>query len=436
MSTPRVSAVRGTNDILPDAVHRWQWLEGLARERFRAYGFDEIRTPIFEVSELFAKHIGESTEIVEKEMYSFQDRKGRDLSLRPEGTAGVVRAYLEHRLAAAGGLVKLYYIGPMFRYERPQEGRSRQFHQIGVEALGSMSPHTDFEIISLIYDLYRTAGLKALEISLNNVGSPECKARFTRALVAYLEPQKSALCPDCLRRLEKNPLRVMDCKVETCRQCVAQAPRLRESLSPECLQRYETVQGLLTRAGVPFRENDRLVRGLDYYNETVFEVSCPLLGAKDAIAGGGRYNHLVESLGGPPTGAAGFGIGIERTLLALERDGALPAEPGADVFVAYTGPDLLPEAFAAARALRALGLRTEVPHEARSLKNQFKAANLRRARYVVLVGEEEKAAGKLRIKNMESGGEELLDAGALDPWARTNFSLQTVNPHSRSEGKT
>ena len=417
MATEKIKALRGTNDILPDAVHNWQFAEGTAREVFGAYGFREIRTPIFELTGLFIKNIGETTEIVEKEMYSFKDKKGRDLSLRPEGTACVVRALIEHSLPCSGPGQKLFYIGPMFRYERPQEGRSRQFHQIGAETIGGTNPYADFELICLLSDFLATAGLRNFNIQINNVGSPECKQRYTQKLLAFLEPSRGALCPDCQRRMTANPLRILDCKVPECKEICKDAPGLRNSLGDDILKNYETLEGLLRQSGIAFSENDRLVRGLDYYTETVYEVSCPLLGAKDAIAGGGRYNNLVENLGGAPTGAAGFGIGIERLLLALEKENALPAKPGMDVFVAYTGETTFSEAGKAVRTLRQARLSSEILWGMRPLKAQFKAANGVGARFLLLIGEEEMGSNQYKIKNMESGQETLIPAGSLAQWA-------------------
>lgn len=418
MAKKQIKAVRGTNDITPENIAGWHFIEKKAREIFSNYGYGEMRTPIFELTELFEKNIGETTEIVEKEMYSFSDKKGRNLSLRPEGTASIVRAYNEHNYFAQGGMQKFYYIGPMFRYERPQEGRSRQFHQIGVEAIGTYSPNTDFELICLLHDFLTAIGLKQFSINLNNVGTPECKQAYTEKLRTYLAPLKDQLCPDCVRRLDTNPLRVLDCKVPSCKQATTDVPLLKDSLNAECLERFATIQRLLDNANIPYTLNDKLVRGLDYYTETVFEVSCPLLGAKDAIAGGGRYNNLVENLGGKPAGAAGFGLGMERILLALGKEDAMPASPVPDVFVAYTSKDLVEKAMEIALLLRRQGVKTEIMTEPRALKAQFKAANASGARFMAIAGQEEIEAGQVKIKEMESGSESMLDLDQIQQWAQ------------------
>lgn len=419
MSRTQIKAVRGTGDILPEQVSAWHFIENQARRIFKLYGYGEIRTPIFELTELFIKNIGETTEIVEKEMYSFSDKKGRNLSLRPEGTASVVRAYNEHRHLSTGGIRKFYYIGPMFRYERPQEGRSRQFHQIGAEVIGSDNACTDVEIISLLHDFLRNIGLRQFTITLNNVGTPECKIAYTEKLRSYLADKTDKLCPDCVRRVTTNPLRVLDCKVPTCQQASSDAPLLSESISDDCANRFASVQAMLRRCDIPFSVNQRLVRGLDYYTETVFEVSCPLLGAKDAIAGGGRYNNLVENLGGRPTGAAGFGIGMERILLALEKENALPTPEVPDVFVAHTGANVLETSLEIAHSLRRVGMTTEIITEPRGLKSQFKAANAIGAKYMLIAGEEELSKQEIKIKNMKTGAEEFISLSALDNWAKT-----------------
>jgi len=405
-----ISVPRGTKDLLPGEVEKWQHLEELVRHLCKLYGYQEIRTPIFEHTELFARGIGETTDIVQKEMYTFEDRGGRSITLRPEGTASVVRAYLEHHLYNQPQPVKLYYIGPMFRYDRPQAGRYRQFHQFGLECLGSHDPAVDAEVICFTWDYFQRLGLKKFTIELNSIGCPICRPRYTKALKAFFEPYQDSLCSFCRERLHRNPLRVLDCKVPQCQELGKNAPVLLENLCEECQKHFSDVQSYLRVLKIPFVINPRLVRGLDYYTHTAFEVVFSELGAQASIAGGGRYNHLVEAYGGPPVPAVGVAVGIERLLLALEKSGVEllpPKEP--IIFVATAAGDSRPwleqEAMLLLMELRNAGFRAEKDYLGRSLKAQMKSAGKIGARYVLILGEEEMAAGEVVIRDMRAGNQ-------------------------------
>jgi len=399
-----VKAPRGTQDILPDRTPAWERVEGAFREVLERYGFGEIRTPVFEHTELFLRGVGESTDIVQKEMYTFTDRKGRSLTLRPEGTASVARAFVEHKLYAGPRPWKVYYLGPMFRYERPQAGRYRQHQQIGAELLGADSPAADFEMISLFTRLLAAVGLTGVRALVNSVGDAACRPAYTEALRAYLREHLDALCPDCVRRVEMNPLRVLDCKVEGCRTVAAGIPSIQDHLCADCRAHQERVLALLREAGIEVAVDDRLVRGLDYYTRTVFEIQHGGLGAQNAVGGGGRYDRLVEEVGGPATPGVGFSTGVERILLALEAEGVpLPGVRPPEVSVVTAGGDREREA-ALLLAHRLRGrLRVEVDILDRSLGNQMKAANRSGARAVVIVGEGELASKQWTVKDMVSG---------------------------------
>ncbi len=326
----------GTQDILPDSARLWQYVERKARDLCRRFHYREIRTPIFEATELFQRGVGETTDIVEKEMYTFTDRGGRSMTLRPEGTAGAVRAYVENKLYGEPDIAKLYYLGPMFRYERAQAGRYRQFHQFGVEAIGSDDPALDAEVIALGWQFYRELGLSGITVEINSVGTPEIRAAFRAKLLAFLEPMRDQLCKDCQSRMERNPLRVLDCKVD--QDKFADAPSILDSLDDACREHFEKVQKGLKDMGIPYRINHRLVRGLDYYTHTAFEYKAEGIGAIDTVGGGGRYNGLVAEVGGEDRPGVGLGIGLERTLLLLEHQKvAVPEERDLDVFVIALG---------------------------------------------------------------------------------------------------
>lgn len=409
---------RGTNDILPDEVELWYELEKKIREVCRAYGYGELRTPMFEHTELFQRGIGDTTDIVEKEMYSFLDRGKRSITLRPEGTAPVVRAYLENKLDNGPFPVKLYYYGPMFRYERPQSGRYRQFTQFGFEALGSNDPLLDAESIVLPLQLYRSCGLSGFEIKLNSIGCLQCRGAYRAELLAYFEPRREQLCSSCRSRLHRNPLRLLDCKAEGCRQLMAAAPDIREYLCPACAEHFRQVRNYLDLLHVPYEINPRLVRGFDYYSRTVFEVIYSDLGAQDAIGAGGRYDGLVEECGGKPTPAVGFAVGVERLLLALKAQNGLQAEAAAPAaFLIHFGGVGKEKAAQIADFLRQRGLRIELDYLQRSLRAQMKAANRLNSRYVLIFGEEELASDQVLVRNMEDGRQEAYRLSDLEKLA-------------------
>ncbi len=404
-----ISAPRGMYDLLPDEIRRWQHLESTARELFRNHGYSEIRPPLLEETVLFARGIGESTDIVAKEMYTFDDRKGRSFTLRPEGTASVVRAYVEHKLHARRPLSKFYYMGPMFRYERPQAGRNRQFYQIGAEAIGSASPFVDFEIIEIAHSFFRKIGSEKHALTLNSLGCPDDRAAFAEALRGYFGDKLPMLCSDCRERLERNPLRILDCKIDTCRKLAAGAPRTTDSICAECRDHLEALCELLGRAGIEYTLDAGLVRGLDYYTRTVFEIHHPALGARSAVCGGGRYDNLVEQIGGPPTPATGFSIGMEATLLAMAKEGVDgPAESAPDAFICSIGERAGVESALLAVKLRDAGLCIELDYEGRSLKAQLKQANKLGATFAIILGDDELAQDSALMRDMATGEESSL----------------------------
>jgi histidyl-tRNA synthetase len=400
-------APRGTQDILPDRTPAWREIEGRMREVLHRYGYGEIRTPMFEHTELFQRGVGEATDIVQKEMYTFPDRKGRSLTLRPEGTAPVARAFVEHKLHAGPLPARLYYLGAMFRYERPQAGRYRQHHQVGAELLGSDTPAADFELVALLVDLLEAIGLGEVKVLVNSVGDGACRPAFTGSLRTYLRARESELCPDCVRRIDMNPLRVLDCKVPGCRRVVEGMPSIQDHLCDPCREHQAAVLALLDGAGLAHEIDDRLVRGLDYYTRTVFEIQHAGLGAQNALGGGGRYDRLIEDVGGPATPGVGFSTGLERLLLALEAEGHSPAAPvPPEVAVVAAGGD--PErrsALLLARRLRRR-FRTEVDVQGRSLGAQMRSVNKAGARAAVVVGETELAEGTFTVRDM-AGGEQV-----------------------------
>jgi histidyl-tRNA synthetase len=399
-------------DILPPETSKWQWVETRARETFELYGYQEIRLPLLERTELFARSIGADTDIVAKEMYTFTDRRGDSLTLRPEATAQVVRACLENGLMQGAGVKKFYLIGPMFRYERPQKGRYRQFHQINCEALGSDAPELDAEVIIMLLDLLGRLGLRDLKLLINSLGCPECTGDFKARLQQYLAAQ-AGWCPDCQRRRDTNPLRVLDCKSQNCQRLLARAPVMEDSLCEACAGHYGRVLSLLERAGVAFEKTPRLVRGLDYYTRTAFEVTATGLGAQDSVAGGGRYNGLARELGGPDLPGLGFAIGEDRLFEVL------PQEMGPDemnmVFLAALGEAARERAFFFMQEIRAQGLPAVMDFESRSLKAQMSLADRLGATFVVILGDQELASGQAPLRRMASGEQEVLPLTELVP---------------------
>ena len=404
-----INGPRGTKDILPDTVAQWTHVEKVIRELCARYGYREIRTPIFEHTELFLRGIGETTDVVEKEMYTFTDRGERSLTLRPENTASVVRSYLQNKLYAADALVKLFYIGSMFRYDRPQAGRYREFHQFGVEALGEENPAVDAEIIVLAVEFLRALGLQELKLHLNSVGCPKCRPVYREKLQEFFRPHLKELCTDCRSRFERNPLRLLDCKHEHCHALAEGAPRITDCLCDECRVHFTEVQSYLTAAGIPFELDANLVRGLDYYTKTAFEVKYTPLGAQSAVAGGGRYDGLVEEVGGPPTPGIGFAVGLERVLLALEKQELLPEEPEAvDVFVVALGEAAQIPAFKLLHELRVAKLSAAMDFAGRSMKAQMKQANKKNARFVAILGEDEVKEASALLKDMKTSEQKKL----------------------------
>jgi histidyl-tRNA synthetase len=408
-----IEAVKGARDILPAEIERWQHIEEHARMLFALYGFSEIRTPIFEHTELFQRGIGESTDIVTKEMYTFADRKGRSLTLRPENTAPVVRAYVQHQLRRDSDVCRLYYMGPMFRYERPQKGRMRQFYQIGVEALGSDHPAIDAETLEMLMAFLAEIGLQRLQLVLNSVGCPECRPRYRETLVRFLKPLLQKLCDDCQRRLETNPLRCFDCKIPADRELMGRAPAILESLCQTCRDHFDLVRSYLESFGVEYAIDPRLVRGLDYYRRTAFEVLAPELGAQNSVLGGGRYDGLSEEIGGPPVPGFGFAVGEDRLVMMLQ--GNAPHQRQApDLFIAALSEAGVARALPLARTVRRARKRVllePLPHK--SLKSQMRRANDVGARFVLMIGDQELDSGELTLKRMADGVQERVREGDL-----------------------
>jgi histidyl-tRNA synthetase len=401
-----VLAPRGTRDILPDEVGVWRRIEEEARDLLESFGFSEIRTPLFEHTELFVRGIGEATDIVEKEMYTFSDKGGRSLTLRPEGTAPVARAYVEHRMFSFGRVQKLYYIGPMFRYERPQFGRYRQHWQIGGEVLGSDSPSVDAELIFLSSQILKRLGMKDMEIGISSIGCSSCRRDFKTALREYLSRNKQALCGTCIERMERNIMRVLDCKEEGCRAVLQGAPSMLEYLCDDCSRHFEGVRKRLSIMGVDHFIDGHLVRGLDYYTRTVFEISYRIREGKIALVGGGRYDSLIEMLGGPPTPAAGFAMGVDRVVLALGEMRGKDERPS--VFVAAVGEGLFDVAFRIAEGIRngITGISVIIGDEREPLKKQLREASRWGAKLSVIIGPDELRDGSVSIKDMETGDQE------------------------------
>ncbi len=403
-----IASVRGTRDILPGEVGRWQRLEGVARDVCRRYAYEEIRTPIIEREELFAKGTGESTDIVQKEMYTFTDKGGERVTLRPEATPSMVRAFVEHALEQAMPTPRLYSLGPMFRYERPQKGRYRQFHQFDVEAFGVAVPALDAEIIEMAACFVRELGIADAELHLNSVGCLECRCGFNDALVAALSSRVSELCADCQRRAETNPLRIFDCKVQADQSIIDSLPHSEDYLCSACRDHFDAVKRGLDGYELAYDVSHRLVRGLDYYTRTTFEIFVRGIGAQNAVLGGGRYDHLVKQLGGPERAGIGFAAGLERLVLAMSADAT--TSTGVDAFVVAIGDDVRVQAevHMLARNLRRVGLSVQVDHEARSARAQMKRADRVRAARVLIIGEDEVARDTVTVKDMATGHQDVV----------------------------
>jgi len=399
----QVKAPRGTYDVLPPVSQKWQYIEQVLQETAGWFGFREIRVPIFEHTELFERGVGETTDIVTKEMYTFQDKSNRSLTLRPEQTASCVRALIEHSVYGGVMPVKWYYSGPTFRYDRPQTGRYRQFHQFGVEVFGSDSPYLDAEIIMFLVQIFNNLGINDYELHLNSVGCPVCRESYRQKLIDHIRPVRDQLCPDCQSRYEKNPLRVLDCKVDSCHRAIAGFPYIFDSLCEDCREHYNQVKFTLEDNGIPFLHDNNLVRGLDYYTNTAFEIHIPQIGAQSAVGGGGRYNGLVKACGGPDIPGVGFALGMERLLLALD---SLPGheQPNTqlDVFLAVLDEKYESQAMKVLTRLRCARIKADRDYNGRSMKAQMKYADKLGARLVILMGEDEVKRGSFTLRNMNT----------------------------------
>ncbi|SEM31773.1 histidyl-tRNA synthetase [Mesobacillus persicus] len=405
----QIQIPRGTQDILPGETEKWQYIENKAREICEKYQYKEIRTPIFEHTELFSRGVGDTTDIVQKEMYSFTDRGGREVTLRPEGTASTVRSFVGNKMfGLATQPVKLYYMGPMFRYERPQAGRFRQFVQFGIEALGSNDPAIDAEVISLAMAIYQELGLKKLKLVINSLGDKESRKAHRDALIAHFQPRIGEFCSDCQNRLEKNPMRILDCKADRDHELMKSAPSIIDFLNEESSEYFTKVKKYLTDIGIEFEEDPNLVRGLDYYNHTAFEIMSDAegFGAITTLCGGGRYNGLVEEIGGPETPGIGFALSIERLLAALDAEGVeLPVVNKIDCYLVSLGENAKDYTVGLLHQLRSAGFSAERDYLDRKIKTQFKAADRYQAKYVAVLGDDELADNKIALKSMDDGGQ-------------------------------
>jgi histidyl-tRNA synthetase len=400
-----IKAVKGVKDIIPKDIAKWRWVEDSAREVFARYGYREIVLPIFEKSEVFVKSVGETTDIVQKEMYSFLDKGGDSLTLRPEGTASCVRAYIEHSMYHPQGTVTpLFYIGPMFRRERPQAGRFRQFHQIGAELFGTDNPTADAEVMHLLMTFLKTVGARKPKLLLNSLGDDKCRPAFRRSLVEFLAGRKDALCPLCKERYETNPLRVLDCKSETCAETVRDAPTIDRFWCDDCADHFQKVRKALYGLNLEYEINHRMVRGLDYYSRTVFEVTASGLGAKDAVAAGGRYDALVKKSGGPDVPAIGWAVGMERLIESIgDSAGEKTNDTAPDICIIHLGEGALGEAFRLAGLLRERGRKVLCPYRQTGMKKQMGRADKSGAKLAVIIGEEEFQKKTALVKNLSTG---------------------------------
>ena len=418
-------APRGTMDVLPADSYKWQHMEQTALSVARDFGFREMRTPVFEHTELFQRSVGETTDVVQKEMYTFTDKGDRSVTLRPEGTAGMARAMLEHSLNNEALPAKVAYVTSCYRYEKPQAGRLREFHQFGVECFGAAAPQADAEIISLAHTILETLGVTGVSLHINSIGCPSCRARYHEALKTYFEGYKADLCGTCQERLERNPMRILDCKSPVCSRIAQEAPVMLDYLCEDCAAHFEEVKACLNAAEIPFSIDTRIVRGLDYYTRTVFEFISDALGSQSTVCGGGRYDGLTQELGGPALPSLGFGMGLERLLMILEAKGAsMPAPPRPELYLAPMGMAAVRECFAIASRLREGGVSVEFDVAGRGLKAQMKYADKLGARYVIVVGDNELAEKQGKLKDMESGTEEPI---ALDDSLYTTLYQKSLD---------
>ncbi|WP_163469065.1 histidine--tRNA ligase [Fusobacterium sp. IOR10] len=406
-----IKAVRGTKDILGETGTKYAYINRIVEELFNSYGYSLIKTPIFEETDLFKRGIGEATDVVEKEMYTFKDRGDRSLTLRPEGTASVVRAYLENKIYAREELSKFYYMGSMFRYERPQAGRQREFNQVGVEVLGESSPLLDAEVISMGYHLLEKLGITDLAVTINSIGGNDSRVKYRKALIDYLTPIREELCEDCQRRFETNPLRVLDCKNETCKKHTETAPSIIDSLSPEEKDHYETVKKYLTLYNVPFVENPKLVRGLDYYSSTVFEIVTNKLGSQGTVLGGGRYDGLLKQLGDKDIPAFGFAAGVERMMMLLDD----MKQKETDAYIIWLGEESREYAMKTADTLRKAGIRLAIDFNKKGMRSHMKKAEKLAVNYAIIIGGDEIEKNTVIVKNfLDRTQEELTVEQAIE----------------------
>ncbi len=398
-----INIPKGTKDVLPSDSYKWHYVEKTAREVASLFGIKEIRTPTFEHTELFLRGVGDTTDIVNKEMYTFEDKGKRSITLKPEGTAGVARAFIENGLYSGAMPLKMYYITPVFRYERPQAGRLREHHQFGIEFYGGKGADLDSEVILTAYTLLTKLGLQ-VELNINSMGCKACRKAYNDALKSYFESSLDKMCPTCQARYEKNPLRILDCKEEKCKELSKDAPKITDYLCEECSEHFESLQGYLSLAGLKYNINPYIVRGLDYYTKTVFEFVTTALGSQGTVCGGGRYDGLIEQIGGNSVPGVGFGMGLERILMLMEAQGVeIPKENGVKVFIASAGESANKKAFELAYKLRLNGVVAETDHMQRSFKSQFKYADKIGAEYVIAIGDNELESGEVNVKKMLDG---------------------------------
>lgn len=423
-----VNIPRGTQDILPGQSEKWQYIESIAKDVCRRYHYKEIRTPIFEHTELFKRSVGDTTDIVQKEMYTFEDRGERSLTLRPEGTAAVVRSFVENKMFGHPDQpVKLFYTGPMFRYERPQAGRYRQFVQFGVEAIGSEDPAIDAEVIALVMDIYKAAGLQKLNLVINSLGDADSRNAHREALIGHFEPRIEEFCSDCQTRLQQNPLRILDCKKDRNHELMPTAPSILDYLNEESKAYFEKVTGYLDAIGVSYTVDPKLVRGLDYYNHTAFEVMSEAegFGAITTLCGGGRYNGLVQQLGGPESPGIGFAFSIERFIAAMEAEGVeWPIDQGIDCFVVALGDAAKDRSVSLVHELRTAGLSADRDYQDRKMKAQLKASDRQHARFTAILGEDELAENRITLKDMAAGSQDQVPLNELAGYIKTKMEAK------------
>lgn len=416
--------IKGTEDVLPKESYRWQFVEKIMREQANSYGFKEIRTPVFEHTELFARGVGQTTDVVQKEMYTFNTKGGESVTLRPEGTAGAARAVLEHGLENDGLPIKASYFVSCYRYEKPQAGRLREFHQFGLEEYGTQSPSADAELICAAQSIFDRLGIESLKLEINSIGCPQCRAQYHKALREYFEQYKDSLCETCLSRLEKNPMRILDCKSPVCSKIAEDAPKITDYLCEECQNHFASVKKYLDAAGIKYTVNPTIVRGLDYYTKTVFEFVTDFIGAQGTLCGGGRYDGLVEELGGKHLPSLGFAMGMERLLMLMEKQGIEITQPsGCSLYVASMGENASFKAFEIVKSVRDCGLVAETDVVGRGLRAQMKYADKIGAAYSMVIGDNEIEQGSAKVKNMETGEQTLF---AIDDTFAEKFSVLQI----------